>query len=77
MSKTGSYVRICESSVAENLITGYMASGVKLAAPIYRLFWGTSEIIAVLINCKKGSRHFRDESEAMVADLVIVARKFL
>jgi len=53
MSKTGSYVRICESSVAENLITGYMAAGVKLAAPIYRLFWGTSEIIAVLINCKK------------------------
>ena len=53
MSKTGNYVRTCEWSVAENLITGYMASGVKLAAPIYRLFCGTSEIIAVLLNYQK------------------------
>lgn len=53
MSKTGSYVRTCETSVAENLITGYMASGVKLAAPLYRLFWGTSEIIAALLNSEK------------------------
>ena len=53
MSKTGSYVSTCELSVAEDLITGYMASGVKLAAPLYRLFCGTSETITVLLNCKK------------------------
>jgi hypothetical protein len=31
-----------------NLITGYTASGVKLAGILYGLFYGTSEIVIAL-----------------------------
>ena len=59
MLKTGSYVCACETpersgSVVDNLITGYIASGVKLPAKDNsRRLYGTREVI--IVSAKGGS----------------------
>ena len=40
-------------TVTDDLITGYRASGTKLARTIRRLLYGTRELIVVFVNCKK------------------------
>ena len=42
-------------SVTENLITGYITFGVKLAGRQYRLLYGTREVAIVLLT-EQGSR---------------------
>ena len=55
MSKPGSHVCARENlpaegrSVTGDLITGYTASGVKLAGRQYRLLYGTREVVIVLL----------------------------
>jgi len=44
--------------VTGDLITGYTASGVKLAGRQYRLLYGTREIVIVLLT-EQGSRRGR------------------
>ena len=44
-----------EISVTDNLITGYMASGVNLTGMFLRLLYGTREVAIVLLT-GKGSR---------------------
>jgi len=62
MSKPGSYVRTRDNlpaegrSVADDLITGYTTSGVKLAGRQNRLSWGTREVAIVLLT-EQGIRH--------------------
>ena len=45
-------------SVTDDLISGYMASGVKLAGRQYRLLYGTREVVTGL-QTEQGNRHAR------------------
>ncbi len=55
MSKASSYVRACQGCKG-NLITVYMASGVKLTGMQYRVLYGTREVAGVLLTEKGSSR---------------------
>ena len=64
MSKPGSYVRTRDNlpaegrSVTDDLITGYTASGVKLAGRQRRLLHGTREV-AIVLRTEQGNRRGR------------------
>jgi len=55
MSKAGRYVCV-RYKCKGNLITVYMASGIKLAGRQYRVLYGTREVGTALLTAK-GSSH--------------------
>ena len=58
MSKARSNGFLCEQAVTDDLISGYRASGTKLARTIHRLLYGTREVITDLLTAK-GRKHAR------------------
>jgi hypothetical protein len=55
MSKASNYVGVCYECKG-NLITVYMASGVKLTGRQYRVLYGTREVADVPLTAKGRSR---------------------
>ena len=54
MSKADSYVCV-RYKCKGNLITVYMASGIKLAGSQYRVLYGTREVDTALLTVKRSS----------------------
>lgn len=63
-------------SVPEDLITGYMITGVKLARTVYRLSYGTREVNIALQNRKRKQSEV-GYSEMLAADQIVVVMKTL